>query len=229
MFVPAAPLDRDNPDKEELRRIGRKVRRRLAANKAARKLAVGEAELWAVPGFLDEIECGRLMAIIDASARPSAVHGAEYSRGLRTSYSADIDPFEPIIRTVQRRIDTLLAIDPVKGERVEGQRYAAGQEFVPHVDWFTAGTTAWERDWPNGGQRTWTAMAYLNRVEEGGETDFPSLGIAIEPRPGTLLVWNNADEEGVPNPFTLHAGNPVIRGTKYVITKWYRCRPWMGT
>jgi prolyl 4-hydroxylase len=37
-------------------------------------------------------------------------------------------------------------------------------------------------------------------------------------------VWNNATVEGVPNEYTLHAGTPVIRGQKYVLTKWYRTR-----
>ena len=32
--------------------------------------------------------------------------------------------------------------------------------------------------------------------------------------------------EGEPNLMTMHAGTPVVRGTKYVITKWYRTRPW---
>jgi len=40
-------------------------------------------------------------------------------------------------------------------------------------------------------------------------------------------VWNNADEDGLPNLRTLHAGNPVTRGVKYIITKWYRARPWI--
>ena len=69
-------------------------------------------------------------------------------------------------------------------------------------------------------------MAYLNPVEEGGATAFPLLGISFEPRPGTLLIWNNADPEGVPNPQTIHAGMPVVKGTKYIITKWYRSRRW---
>ena len=69
-------------------------------------------------------------------------------------------------------------------------------------------------------------MAYLNAVEEGGETAFPRLGVSIAPRPGMLLIWNNADEDGVPNPHVLHAGTPVTRGTKYIITKWYRCGRW---
>ncbi|MNC97313.1 hypothetical protein D3C83_149320 [compost metagenome] len=70
-------------------------------------------------------------------------------------------------------------------------------------------------------------MAFLNPVEEGGATEFPRLGLSIEPRPGALLIWNNADRDGVPNPWTLHAGRPVIRGVKYIITKWYRGRRWL--
>ena len=69
-------------------------------------------------------------------------------------------------------------------------------------------------------------MVYLNAVEEGGETDFPELDLAVRPSPGALLVWNNADEDGMPNQRTVHSGNPVARGTKYVVTKWYRCRRW---
>jgi prolyl 4-hydroxylase len=30
----------------------------------------------------------------------------------------------------------------------------------------------------------------------------------------------------VPNPWTIHAGMPVVRGVKYIITKWYRTRRW---
>ena len=39
-------------------------------------------------------------------------------------------------------------------------------------------------------------------------------------------TWNNADPEGVPNPWTIHAGRPVEAGVKYVITKWYRTQRW---
>ena len=59
-----------------------------------------------------------------------------------------------------------------------------------------------------------------NAVLRDGE----KLDIAIQPGPGTLIAWNNADRDGAPNPLTAHAGNPVIRGAKYIVTKWYRCR-----
>ena len=61
---------------------------------------------------------------------------------------------------------------------------------------------------------------------EGGETFFPSAGIKVTPRAGNLLIWNNMDADGHPNPASLHQGMPVLAGTKYVITKWYRERPW---
>ena len=69
-------------------------------------------------------------------------------------------------------------------------------------------------------------MIYLCDVEEGGQTCFTRIGVSVPPQRGALLVWNNAAPDGSPNVDTLHAALPVIRGTKYVITKWYRTRPW---
>jgi prolyl 4-hydroxylase len=215
------------PDRDRLRQLGFKVRRKLSANTAVQRIAVDRAELWAVPRFLDSVECGRLISIIDAVARPSIAEG-DYANAVRTSYSGDVDPRDPFVRTLQRRIDRLLGIDPAHGERIEGQRYEIGQQFSPHTDWFPPGSAIGDHERQFGGQRAFTAMAYLNPVESGGETDFPHLGIAIKPQPGTLLVWNNADEDGLPNPWTVHAGNPVTRGVKYVVTKWYRTRRWLA-
>lgn len=213
-------------DKDALRRIGRKVRKRLDGNKAVKRIAVDKAEMWAMPRFFDAVECGRLMAMIDTVARPSQAYEVAYSTGYRTSYSGDLDPYDPLVDQLQKRIDDLLGIDRANGERLEGQRYLAGQQFQPHNDWFPPDSPSWAREKDRGGQRSFTAMVYLNEVEQGGETDFPELGIAVAPRAGTLLIWNNADTDGVPNPATVHAGSPVIRGFKYIVTKWYRCSRW---
>jgi prolyl 4-hydroxylase len=216
----------DSADREQLRRIGRKVRRRLEANTAVRRIVVDKAEIWAVPRFLDVVDCGRLMTLIDATARPSTAFEIDYSQGHRTSYSAYLSASDPFIAGLQDRLDALLGLEPATGERIEGQRYLVGQEFRQHCDWFPAGSPSWAQEKDCGGQRTITAMAYLNLVEEGGETAFPRLDIQVAPRPGTLLIWNNADEDGMPNPWTVHASRPVTRGAKYIFTKWYRCQPW---
>ena len=77
-----------------------------------------------------------------------------------------------------------------------------------------------------GGQRSITAMCFLNDVEQGGETAFTAIGISVPPERGKLLIWNNHTPTGLPNEQTMHAGTPVIAGTKYIITKWYRTRKW---
>lgn len=226
MTHPPSPADSNTADRDKLKRLGRKVRRRLAGNKAVQRLDTDKAELWAVPRFFDPIECGQLMAMIDAVAQPSKAYQVDYATGYRTSYSGNLDPFDPVVKSLQGRIDALLGIDHAQGETLQGQRYTAGQEFRAHHDWFTASSAAWQVEEGRGGQRAFTAMAYLNPVEGGGETDFPQLGMAVRPLPGLLLIWNNADADGVPNPATLHAGNPVTRGSKYIVTKWYRCGHW---
>ena len=215
-----------NPDRAALRRVGAAVRARLARDTGLYKFPTEEAEIFALGGFLSPSECERLIAMIDAIAKPSQLHDQDYAKGFRTSYSGDLDPAHAFVKSVSRRIDDLLGIDPRFGESIQGQRYLPGQEFKPHNDWFYTDQPYWKLENERGGQRSWTAMAFLNKVEEGGHTYFSEIGSAIEPEPGVLLIWNNALPDGTPNEATLHAGTPVLKGEKYVLTKWYRTREW---
>ena len=214
------------PDQAALARLGEAVRARLAADPAVYRVDDERIELFAVGGFLSEGECARLCTMIDAVARPSSLHELDYASGFRTSYSGDLDPRDPFVAGISQRIDALLGVEAAIGEPVQGQRYRPGQEFKPHNDWFYTSEGYWPQEEARGGQRSWTAMAYLNAVEAGGATAFSLLGLEIEPKPGVLLLWNNALPDGRPNPATLHAGCPVERGSKYIITKWYRTRAW---
>ena len=121
---------------------------------------------------------------------------------------------------------SLLGMEHALGETLQGQRYTQGQQFKHHFDYFVAKHAYWDLERNRGGQRSWTAMGYLNPVEDGGATDFPKIGLSIPPKAGVLLIWNNMLPDGRPNPRTLPAGTPVIGGVKYVLTKWYRERPW---
>jgi prolyl 4-hydroxylase len=214
------------PDRLALARLGATVRARLAADPAIFRVDDERIELFAVGGFLSDAECARLARMIDAVARPSSLHELAYASGFRTSYSGDLDPHDPFIAAISARIDALIGVPSAIGEPVQGQRYLPGQEFKPHNDWFYTSEGYWPVEQRRGGQRSWTAMAYCNTVEAGGETAFTLLGLEIEPKPGVLLLWNNALPDGRPNEATLHAGLPVERGAKYIITKWYRTRQW---
>ena len=48
---------------------------------------------------------------------------------------------------------------------------------------------------------------------------------SVPPETGKLLAWNNLSPDGTPNPATLHQGMKVRRGTKYILTQWFRERP----
>lgn len=209
-----------------LRKLGKQVRDRLTANPAVWKVPTEEAEIYAVADFIKPEECERLIKLIDEVAKPSTVFDLDYSDGYRTSYSGDVDPHDPFIKKLNRRVDDLMGIDPTFGETIQGQRYLPGQQFKPHHDWFHPNTSYWDFEMGRGGQRSYTTMAFLNEVEEGGTTDFTELGMSIEPKPGVLLLWNNADLEGLPNHKTIHAGTPVVKGVKYIFTKWYRAEKW---
>lgn len=215
-----------NPDRVALMRAGQMVRNRLAADPRVHRVETDQAEIFTVGDFLDEQDCARMMAMIDMTAQPSAMFEQDYVESFRTSYSGNVERQDPFVRKLDARIDGVLGMRNAYGETIQGQRYTPGQEFKPHYDWFSTGAAYWPKESKAGGQRSWTAMVYLNDVEEGGETLFSTLGLSVPPQRGVLLLWNNAAPTGEPNEATLHAGTPVIKGTKYVITKWYRTRRW---
>lgn len=214
------------PDQDALARIGAHVRQRLVADASLYTVPTEKAEIHAVSQFLSTAECAHLIAMIDRTAKPSEIFEGKGLTGYRTSYSGDVDPHDSFVCMVERRLADLLGIDSTWSETIQGQRYEPGQEFREHCDWFDHTASYWPSEVKRGGQRSWTAMVYLNDVEEGGVTEFPRLGVRIPPQRGVLLLWNNALPDGSPNHDTLHASRPVLRGAKYIITKWFRTRRW---
>lgn len=218
------PIATAYPDQDSLKRVGAAVRQRLGSDPGIYKVPTDKAEIFAVGDFFSPAECQRLITMIDTVARPSQLHDTAYVSKFRTSYSGNFYAHDPFVMSVSRRIDDLLGLPSKCGETIQGQRYLPGQEFKPHCDWFYADQPYWPQERKRGGQRSWTAMAFLNTVEEGGHTHFTNIGASIEPKPGVLLLWNNANPDGTPNLDTIHAGTPVVKGVKYVLTRWYRAR-----
>lgn len=214
------------PDRATLARLGESVRSRLALDPGIYRVPVDAAEIYAVGEFLDARECAHIIGLIDAVARPSELVRDETYKNYRTSFSGDVDQGDPVVRAIERRLSDLIGIDLSWGETVQGQRYHPGQEFKEHCDWFDTAQPYWHDEMRRGGQRSWTAMVYLNTVEDGGTTDFPRIEVNIPPQAGALLLWNNNLPDGTVNWDTMHAALPVVRGVKYVITKWFRGRPW---
>ena len=196
----------------------------LAAAPGVQRVPTRALELFIVRGFLDPATCAALVALIDAKRRPSEIADDVGIANFRTSETCDLDWRDPVVRQVDQMIATLLGLPLDASEPIQGQRYAPGQEFKPHTDTFEPGGYDFYVHTADSGQRTWTAMIYLNEPEEGGATRFKAIGKTIQPETGKLLAWNNLLPDGRPNPATLHQGMKVRRGSKYILTKWFRQR-----
>ncbi len=207
-------------------RIGSEVARRLEGHEGAYKIPSYDLDIFVVRDFLSKAECDQLIAMIDAHRVPSRLLSPTADPEFRTSESCNLDPANSFVQEIEAKIAQLLGIDPVHGETIQGQRYAVGQRFKLHHDYFHIDQPYWEAMVRTGGQRTWTAMIFLNEPEAGGETSFAKAGIKVTPRTGNLLAWNNMNIIGEPNEYSLHEGMPVTAGVKYIITKWHREGHW---
>ncbi|HYI40154.1 MAG TPA: 2OG-Fe(II) oxygenase [Allosphingosinicella sp.] len=206
--------------------IGTIVRDRLMKTPNAFKLPAQGLDIFVVRDFLSHKECADVIALIDKDRVPSGLLAPSDDPDFRTSESCNLRLEDRANQMVEAKINRLTGIDPTHGETIQGQRYAVGQQFKPHHDFFYTSQPYWPEMERQGGQRTWTAMIFLNTPEGGGQTAFPNANVRVTPRTGNLLLWNNLDQYGEPNTFSLHTGCPVDEGIKYIITKWYRERPW---
>jgi prolyl 4-hydroxylase len=198
----------------------------LASRPGVQKAPSPKLDLFIRRGFLTPEECAPIIAMIDRQRRPSTIADDMGDPSFRTSETCDLSAVDPAVAAIDARIAALTGLDPAHGEPMQGQRYAVGQEFKAHTDYFETGGLDYAAMTRVAGQRTWTVMIYLNEPEAGGATRFKTIGKTVQPETGKLLAWNNLRADGRPNVNTLHHGMKVRAGTKYVVTKWFRERPW---
>ena len=217
-----------NNDPAKLARIGLHVTKRLNANPLVQQVEADGIQLYLYQGFLSLKDCKLLIRKIDAEAVPSTLYKGTEQPGFRTSSSCHLNRWEPNITRIETRMSDVMGIENDYAETMQGQRYHVGQEFKAHHDFFHPSQPYWQSEGPGGGQRSWTAMIFLNEPEEGGATEFPNLGIGVRPQAGMMLIWNNANPDGSLNYKSLHTGTPVLKGQKHIITKWYRQNNWLA-
>src|SRR5690606_27179793 len=108
----------------------------LLARAGVRRVPSPKIELFDLPRFLPPELCSELIALIDRERRPSTIADENGDNYFRTSETCDLREDEPAVRELEARLAALNGIDPAHGEPVQGQRYAEGQEFKPHTDYF---------------------------------------------------------------------------------------------
>lgn len=188
-------------------------------------------------GFVDNVltgeECDYLIMLAEPSLMASLtldpISGKMVSSTLRTSRSMNFQPVtkDIALHLVERRLATLAEMPVDHAEPLAVLHYRKGEEYKPHYDYFTPEAMAKEPRLSASGQRLVTTFVYLTDVERGGGTDFPRLMKTVEPRRGRALLMHNCDPDRRPYPATLHAGLPVVAGEKWLVTLWFRERPFV--
>lgn len=179
-------------------------------------------------GVLGPDECRLLIALMRPHLRRSQVlaegHDGQHVDAVRTSSSATVDRVieDHAARRIQQRLAAAAGLPLLQAEAMSILRYAPGQQYRPHRDYLPP--SALQADQPAAGNRVRTLCVYLNDVEAGGETEFPVAGVKVAPRAGRVVVFDNLDRHGHPDPDSLHAGLPVQRGEKWLGTLWFRER-----
>ncbi|KAK6125287.1 hypothetical protein DH2020_040976 [Rehmannia glutinosa] len=175
----------------------------------------------------------------------------ESTKGIRTSSGMFISASEDktgILDQIDAKIAKATMIPKSHGESYNVLRYEIGQRYQSHYDAFNPAEYG-----PQKSQRVASFLLYLSDVEEGGETMFPfengqnmdsnydfrkCIGLKVKPRRGDGLLFYSLFPNGTIDPVSgsavslclpgntsLHGSCPVIKGEKWVATKWIRDQP----
>jgi prolyl 4-hydroxylase len=175
--------------------------------------------------LLSDAECAALIdsarprlsrsLTVDTKTGGQEVHADRSSQGMFFERAEN-----PLVATLEARIAKLLQWPAGHGEGLQILRYPPGAQYLPHFDYFDPAQPGTAELVKRGGQRVATLIMYLHEPEGGGATIFPDIDLAIAPKRGNAVFFSYAAPD--PATMSLHGGEPVTAGEKWIATKWLR-------
>lgn len=192
------------------------------------------------PNFASKKQCEAIIKLARTRLAPSGLalrkgETADTTKEIRTSSGTFLRADEDKSRSlgeVEEKMARATMIPRNNGEAFNVLRYNLGQKYDCHYDVFDPAEYG-----PQPSQRMASFLLYLSDVEEGGETMFPfenhqnmqsgydykeCLGLKVKPRQGDALLFYSMYPNGTFDKTALHGSCPVIKGEKWVATKWIR-------
>lgn len=210
-------------------RAGLDIERFLAATPSGRR-AFDEPQIDVFAGAADADLCRYVIGVTGPHLERAMVNEPHRGRGvheMRTNSNMTIGPTDgdPLLQLLNERIARMAGLPLSHQEDTTVLRYRPGEVYDDHYDWFNPDVPEFRDEIAQRGQRVATALIYLSGDFEGGETGFPELSWSFKGGAGDAIIWRNARPDGAPDPRTLHAGRPPLRGEKWVLSKWIRGKP----
>jgi hypothetical protein len=180
----------------------------------------------AIEGFLPRRACDWLIALATGRVKPALVYNPDGSPAVESGARSNsflefgILNCDVVVLLVRQRIAATIGVPVGALENSQVLHYDVGEQFARHFDYLDPALP----EVAERGQRIVTFLVYLNDGFEGGETDFPRLGLRHKGAAGDALYFGNLDPAGAPDPRTLHAGLPPTHGEMWLFSQWVRNR-----
>ena len=184
-----------------------------------------------VPGLAPRSICDWLIARVRERLQPALVHNPHTPRLVRNDSRTNskagfhLTDADLVFMLMQERLGAAAGVSVRNMESPQVLHYATGQQYTRHYDFMEPNMPGDAVVIGKMGQRIETLLVYLNEGFDGGETDFPTLGIRYKGRAGDALMFSNVDAAGKPDRRMLHAGLPPTAGEKWLFSQWIRDRP----
>ena len=182
-------------------------------------------DLMVFASLLSPAECDALMdaarprlsrsLTVDTKTGGEELHPDRTSQGMFFTRSENA-----VVQRIETRIAKLLHWPAQNGEGLQVLRYPPGAQYRPHYDYFDPREPGTPAILQRGGQRVATLIMYLMEPEAGGATVFPDINVQVAPVRGNAVFFSYPQAH--PDSRTLHGGEPVTAGEKWIATKWLR-------
>ena len=167
--------------------------------------------IFVVDDFIDKNCCKKLLEL-ELEYKHSEISSG-LNKNIRKSFTAILDENNNLYKQINSKIFNFFSTSKEYLENLQIQKYECDGEYKEHFD---ARSNLLKKN-----QRKYSLIIYLNKDYEGGETYFTRINISIKPEIGRLLVFQNClNHTNYAHPNSLHKGNRVIKGTKYILNSW---------
>jgi len=195
-------------------------------------ISVPNYSLQEIEAFLTNDECDKLIQIASTRLEPSRVYTDSADLNDTQNRKSDQawlkNDIDPLVFKISQEVAKLSGFPIENQEDLQVVHYEPGGFFNTHYDACEGSKTFCQRMDGASGPRLWTYIIYLNDDLEGGETIFPFINKKVVPKKGKLVIFQSTDVSGKLIRQSLHGGEPVRSGVKWICNKWVRTNTFVG-
>ena len=186
------------------------------------------------PNFVPDSACDWLIEQARPNLRRALIYdpvgGKDIADHMRTNSAAGFDLMHAdlVQAAVQWRMSVAVGVPIGHMEGPTVLHYAVGEQITNHYDFVNPRIPNYQAEIEKRGQRIVTFLVYLNDDYEGGETDFPDLGLRYHGGKGNGIFFTNALPNGQPDLRMVHAGLPPKDNEKWLMSQFVRNRVVLG-